>query len=49
MCMWRKRCLLEEMPFGLGLEGIDFVQAEKDLREFKEEISKGPEVGKDKD
>lgn len=45
----RKRCLLEGMPFGLGLEGMDFVQAEKDLREFKEEICKGPEVGKNRD
>lgn len=31
------------VPFGPGLEGMDFVQAEKVLREFEEEISKGPE------
>lgn len=54
MCVWRGRCLLEgrclgEVPFGLGPEGRDFEQAEKELREFQEEISKGPEVRKNTD
>lgn len=48
MCVWRVRCL-EEVPFGLGPEGRDFEQAEKELREFQEEISKGPEVRKNTD
>lgn len=42
MCLWKG------VPFGPGLEGMDFVQAEKVLREFEEEINKGPE-GKNTD